>query len=108
MDLRRAATISVPPSRYLGFPWPDWCETDCLLDRAVAEHDRRLCSCGCGFWASETQSEDADEFDGEFTVERSICAARAALDGETQSEQKKKRPTKGLLMWVRRKTVDDD
>jgi hypothetical protein len=46
-----------------------------MLDRAVAEHDRRLCSCGCGYWASESQG---DENDGEFEAEVVICHARAA------------------------------
>ena len=105
MDLRRAAKLCVPPSRYLGFPWPDWCETDCLLDRALAEHDRRLCSCGCGFWASESQGDDGE---GEFLAERVVCHARAAVDEAQHQQGKKKRPTHGLLMWARRKTEDDD
>ena len=92
----------MPPSRYLGLPWPDWCETDILLDRAVTAHDERLCSCGCGHWASETQGDDND---GEWVAEHAICYACAAMDQEL-AEMKEQRPH-GLLLYTRRATEDD-
>lgn len=100
--MRRAAQVGVPPSQYLGLPWPAWCETDCLLDRAVAEHDRRLCGCGCGFWRSESHGDDAD---GEFVGVEDVCHARAAIDAKT-AEFKGNMPP-GLMVLVRRATVDD-
>jgi hypothetical protein len=72
-----------------------------MLDRAVAEHDRRLCSCGCGYWASESQG---DENDGEFEAEVVICHARAAMD-QHLAELKDRPP--GLLLYARPATVDD-
>lgn len=103
MDLRRAAQIGVPPCRYLGLPWPDWCETDILLDRAVSFHDARLCSCGCGHWESETHGDDND---GEFAVVEETCHARAALDAKLRGF-KDKRPD-GLILYTRRKADDED
>ena len=92
----------MPPSRYLGLRWPDWCDTDILLDRAVAAHDERLCSCGCGHWSSETQGDD---FDGEWAVEQVVCHARAAMD-QALAEMKDRRPD-GLLLYTRPATNDD-
>ena len=90
----------MPPSRYLGYDWPEWGETDCMLDRAVAEHDRRLCSCGCGYWASETQGDDND---GEFAHEVVVCHARAAIEGGDDDKL-----PKGALVYARRKADGED
>ncbi|HET7398998.1 MAG TPA: hypothetical protein VFJ94_10795 [Intrasporangium sp.] len=90
----------MPPTRYLGWSWPDWCETDCLLDRAVHEHDRRLCGCGCGFWTSESHG---DEGDGEFVAEVAVCWARAAIEKATEGGEL----PPGAVVWARRATDDD-
>lgn len=92
----------MPPTQYLGFQWPAWCETDLLLDRAVAAHDQRLCPCGCGFWASETQGDDHD---GEFTVDEYVCHAKAALD---QAHAASKKPTPGVFLVARPKRDGED
>ncbi len=92
----------MPPSQYLGYSWPAWCETDCLLDRAISEYEQRLCGCGCGFWSSETRGED---FDGEFKAVEVVCNARAAID---LHRKETKKPTPGALVWAARKTDDDD
>lgn len=65
-------------------------------------HDERLCPCGCGHWASETQGDDAE---GEWVAERVVCHARAAMDQEL-AEMKDNRP-EGLMLYTRRATVDD-
>lgn len=91
----------MPPSQYLSLPYPAWCDTDCLLDRAVAEHDRRLCGCGCGWWASETHGDDAD---GEFVAVEDICHARAAMDKFVKGQKDR---TPGALVFTRRATEDD-
>jgi hypothetical protein len=92
----------VPPSQYLLLPYPAWCETDCLLDRAVAEHDRRLCGCGCGWWASESHG-DANE--GEFAVEEDVCHARAAMDRHLKDQKER---TPGALLYTRLKVDGED
>ena len=92
----------MPPSRYLALGWPEWGETDCLLDRAVAEHDRRLCPCGCGYWSEETRG---DEHDGEFKAVEEVCHARAATD---RYQQDQKKPTPGALVYAVRKVDGED
>lgn len=74
---------------------------DCLLDRAVNEHDRRLCSCGCGFWASESQDP---ENEGWFEADEVTCWARYELD-KYRLEHKKPEP--GVLVYARWSTADD-
>lgn len=83
-------------------PWEAWGETDCLLDRAVNEHDRRLCGCGCGHWESETHG---DEGEGEWLAVEEICWAREAID--TFLKEQKERPP-GQLLYVRRKVLGED
>lgn len=95
----------MPPSQYLGLPWPAWCETDCLLDRAVNEHDRRLCGCGCGFWHSESHGDDNE---GEFVAGEDICHARAVIDKHTAAKAKKKDHAYGLMVYARRKAEGED
>lgn len=91
----------MPPSQYLCLPYPPWCETDCLLDRAVAEHDRRLCGCGCGWWASESHGDDGD---GEFVAVEVVCHARAAIDRHVKDQRQS---TPGAIVYTRRATEDD-
>lgn len=35
----------MPPTRYLGLPWPEWGETDVLLTSALDAYDRLVCAC---------------------------------------------------------------
>lgn len=73
-----------------------------MLDRAVAEHERRMCQCGCGHWAEETHDDEGDE---EYIVDEVTCHARAALD-RFRKEQKEAPP--GQLLYVRRKVEGED
>lgn len=37
----------MPPTKYLGLPWPEWGETDVLLTTALDLHESSTCQCGC-------------------------------------------------------------
>jgi hypothetical protein len=78
------------------------------LDRAVNEHDRRLCPCGCGHWYSETHGldEDGEPHDpGEWIVVQDTCAAREAIDSFL-ADQKERPP--GQMLYTRARTDEDD
>lgn len=93
--LRDARAYRVSPVTYLGLPWPQWGETARLLAQAVAEHDRRICSCGCGQW-----SADALDPDHLWVVEKARCTAGEAL-AEASRSFGEEGPPAGTLLRVR-------
>lgn len=77
---------------------------DAALARAVVKG--RLCTCGCGNKAADTQRDDNRETPG-WDVHTKVCTARAAteavrramFDDDPEAEPVVK-PTDGLLAWA--------
>lgn len=83
----------MPPSRYLGLPWPEWGETDQFLTRALDALTASVCPCGCGHWRSDTL-DPATAGRWQVSIER--CQARAALEDYRASHE----PDPGELIGV--------
>jgi len=76
-------------------PWPEWGETDFLLTRALAVHERLICKCGCGQWALVSHDEETA---GRWQPHVAACQARAAMN-EFLDEHSEQLPP-GALVWV--------
>jgi hypothetical protein len=65
----------LPPTRYLGLPWPEWGETDFQLTQAFDCYRQNLCPCGCGQWRSDCLDLSTA---GRWQIEVDQCQAAAA------------------------------
>lgn len=63
--------------RYLRLPWPEFGETDALLNLAMDTIAAAMCPCGCGL--PKDQAHDEANV-GRFQINVQKCYARAALD----------------------------
>lgn len=89
-----AREYRVPPSRYLGLPWPKWGETDRLLTLALDLHDRLICP-EHGGWAADCR---VDHDEREWQVHVDICRAAAAVEG-FKAEHAEDLPD-GAVVWA--------
>ncbi len=71
-----ARDYRVPPSRYLGLPYPEWGETDQMLTLAFERCEQDRCPCGCGQWRDEAHDVETS---GWWEVETVTCWAGSAL-----------------------------
>lgn len=69
-------TYKVPPTKYLRLPYPEFGETDHLLNAAMDTLELDRCT-SCGHFKDECQ-EEANE--GRFVAEVVVCQASAAVE----------------------------
>ncbi len=77
------------------------------LALARSEVRGRLCPCGCGNKAVDTQREPGDQDAPPMDVHTKVCVAKAAVDAvrraafdEDPKAQPAVQPTDGLLIWA--------
>lgn len=87
--------MRIPPSRHLQLPWPEHTEVDFLLLEGFRQHQRLVCSCGCGQWRADCQDQSTE---GRWQVNTEICYAREAIS-EFQEKHKDDLPS-GLMLGV--------
>lgn len=88
-------TYKVPPTKYLRLPYPEFGETDHLLNAAMDTLELDRCT-SCGHFKDECQ-EEANE--GRFVAEVVVCQASAAV--ERYREQHKEDLQPGAIVRAR-------
>lgn len=98
--VRTARSMSVPLTRFLGLPWPEWGETDTTAFMALLRHEDSTCS-SCGHPLAECLSDDH-----RWEVEVEVCHATAAI-AEWREDHKDDVPP-GAILWTRKVDAADE